>query len=124
MKKLLPEIIVLGVLLLVVRYRFAQAWGKMPSSNFIASFFAESADGRVILSAGSGAVLSTNWGASWSQISDNAFASPGMSADGRVMITEFVTNRPSYAAYIDISTNTGLTWTQTILPYTNWTACS
>ena len=121
MKKLLPEIAVVCALLLVVGYGFAQTWTRTSAPLGPFGYFAESADGRVILAIGSGGYLSTNSGASWSYALNGFNPCAAISADGSKVIACIITNSSSF---ICISTNSGATWTQTILPSTSWNACA
>src|SRR5579859_2548784 len=106
MKKLLPEIAVICALLLVVGYGFAQTWTKTTAVSYPFNFFAESADGRTILAIGSGAFVSTNWGANWNYAYNGYSPCAAVSADGNRMIAGIVASYPSPPTnIINISTN-------------------
>lgn len=122
MKKFLPEIAVVCALLMVVGYGFAQTWTRTMAPLYPFSYFAESADGRTILAIGSGGYLSTNSGANWNYAVNTYSPCAAISADGTRIIAGIITNLSGFL--INISTNTGVTWTPTTLPSTNWNACA
>jgi hypothetical protein len=113
MKKWFPEVVVFCAILMVVQYAFSQSWRQCSSRPYITTAIAASADGRAIMAVGSGnPALSIDSGNTWiTDIPDTSDGSTiAISANGTKMVAIFETG------YVSVSTNSGLTWTQTSLP--------
>jgi len=102
---------------MVVYYSFAQTWTRT-SANTFGESAALSADGRIIMSVGSSTpVVSTNRGLTWTAIPDNGLWDIASSADGIKLIGLCV-----YNGYVNVSIDSGNTWTPTSSPNLNWQA--
>ncbi|HEY1662153.1 MAG TPA: hypothetical protein VGI03_07020 [Verrucomicrobiae bacterium] len=123
MKKLFPEIVLICAIIVVASYSFAQSWRPAGGGEFVPFSIATSADGKVIMVAGSGsATFSTNSGATWTTNTSFTFGNAvAVSADGTKALGAYT---GSGGTKVYLSTNSGASWTQTILPPGSWHACA
>ena len=124
--KLLDAVLAFGILVLLVA-GFTPSWTQTSATtNKSWLEVASSADGKIVcvITSGTPALISTNGGDSWTTNGTlNAYAAIASSADGTKLIMSAYTNILSNS-YIFVSTNTGNTWKQTILPSGNWLAAA
>jgi len=118
--KLLEVVLVFGILVLLVA-GFTPSWTQTSATtNKSWLNVATSADGKIVcvITSGTPALLSTNGGKIWTTNGNlTAYISIAASADGTKLIMNAWTNS---GTYILVSTNTGSTWKQTILPNGDW----
>jgi len=113
MKKIIPEAVLICAIVATAGYGVAQSWRQAGGDEYVPFSIASSADGKIILVAGSGSPFySTNSTGTWTTNTQFSFGNcVATSADGTKAIGAF----SGSASMVLISTNSGSSWNQTTL---------